>query len=282
MKIRIVTDSASDLSPTLRDDLTVLPIIVRFGDEEYRAGVDISPLRFYEKMVECDTLPKTSLITPDVFTDTFAEAVENGDTVVAVVMSSKLSGTYQSAVIAAQDFEGKVFVVDSLSVSVGEKALVQLALNLKDKGFSAEEIAETLDKEKNNLNVVALVDTLEYLEKGGRISKTAAVIGGVLGIKPVITLSDGEVAVLGKARGSRNANNLLIENINKAGGIDFDKPLFLGYTGLSDSMLQKYIADSEPLWRGHDLSDKCGIIGATIGTYAGPGAVAVAFFGKQL
>jgi len=282
LKIRIITDSASDLSPTLRDDLTVLPILVRFDDEEYRAGVDITAQRFYEKMVESDTLPKTSQITPDVFSNAFAEAVANGETVVAVVMSSKLSGTYQSAMIAALDFDGKVFVVDTLSVSVGEKALVQLALNLKDKGFSADEIAETLDKEKNNMNVVALVDTLEYLEKGGRISKTAAVIGGVLGIKPVITLSDGVVAVLGKARGSRNANNLLIENIKKAGGIDFDKPLALGYTGLSDVMLQKYIADSESLWHGHDLSDKCGIIGPTIGTYAGPGAVAVAFFGKQL
>lgn len=279
MSIRIITDSASDLAMAPREDVTILPMFVRFGDEEYRDGIDITAQRFYEMMVESDELPKTSQITPDVFSTAFRAAVDNGETVVAVIMSSKLSGTYQSAVIAAEEFEGKVFVVDSLSVAIGEKALVAMALELKDRGLSAQEIAETLDREKHKLKLIALVDTLEYIEKGGRISKTAAVIGGVLGIRPVIEIRDGEVAVLGKARGSKNANNLLIESIKKAGGIDFDKPLFLGYTGLSDSMLQKYIADSEPLWRGHDLSGRCGIIGATIGTYAGPGAVAVAFFG---
>ena len=146
--------------------------------------------------------------------------------------------------------------------------------------MDAPSIVEQLEKEKKNIRVVALLDTLEYLKKGGRISKTVAFAGNVLSIKPVIAIQNGEVAILGKARGSKQGNNILVEQIKSAGGIDFEKPLFLGYTGLSDALIQKYITDSETLWKNGVNSLSVATIGGTIGTHAGPGAIAVAFFAK--
>ena len=127
---------------------------------------------------------------------------------------------------------------------------------------------------------MAMVDTLEYLYKGGRLSKTSAIVGGMLSIKPVLTVKDGEIVVLGKAHGSKQGNNLLVTEIEKAGGVDFDKPLLLGYTGLTDVLLQKYITDSERLWKDGTEELRYTPIGSAIGTHAGPGAVAVAFFKK--
>ena len=154
-----------------------------------------------------------------------------------------MSGTCQSARIAAEDYEGKVFVVDSMNATIGERILVEYGLQLKDQGKSAEEIVSILEKEKSKIHTMGLLDTLEYLKKGGRISSTVAFIGGALAIKPVVAVSDGEIIMLGKARGSKNGSNFLIREIEKADGVDFSRPFCLGYTGLSDELLQKYIHD---------------------------------------
>ena len=124
---------------------------------------------------------------------------------------------------------------------------------------------------------MALLDTLEYLKRGGRISGTAAFAGTVLSIKPVVAIRDGEVAVIGKARGSRNGENLLSQTIEKF-GVDFEMPYLLGYTGISDALIQKYKADSARLWEGHAKDLPVSIVGSVIGTHAGPNAIAVAFF----
>ena len=153
-------------------------------------------------------------------------------------------------------------------------------MNLVECGMDAKSIAEKLEEEKEKVCLVAMVDTLEYLYKGGRLSKTSAIVGGMLSIKPVLTVKDGEIVVLGKARGSKQGNNLLVTEIKKAGGVDFDKPLLLGYTGLTDVLLQKYITDSERLWKDGTEELRYTPIGSAIGTHAGPGAVAVAFFKK--
>ena len=129
--------------------------------------------------------------------------------------------------------------------------------------------------------LIALLDTLEYLKKGGRISKTVAFAGGVLNIKPVVTIQDGKVEVIGKARGSRQGNNLLIEKIQESGGIDFDMPILLGYTGLSDALLKKYIEDSRDLWQEQAESLDSTLVCSVIGTHVGPGVVAAAFFRKS-
>ena len=182
--------------------------------------------------------------------------------------------------MAAADYDN-VTVVDSESVAVGERILVEYALRLKDQGKTAAEIAEELETAKKKVHVIALLDTLEYLKKGGRISKSVAMIGGMLSIKPVVAVEDGVVAVLGKARGSKNGNNLLVKEIQNAGGIDFSLPFWLGYTGINDALLQKYIQDSEVLWKDYTEELPICTIGATIGTHVGPNAVAVAFFGKE-
>lgn len=278
MSVKIIVDSAADLILEIKDNFTVVPLTVRFGEEEFIDGVTIDHKAFYEKLIESDVIPTTSQPTPAAFEEVYSEIVSNGDTAVVITLSSQLSGTYQSATIAAADYEGSVFVVDSKTIAVGMGVLAEYALGLVDEGKSAKEIADILISERENVCLVALLDTLEYLKKGGRISKTVAFAGGLLNIKPVAAVRDGKIEVIGKARGSKQANNYLVSEIEAAGGVDFSKPVLLGYTGLSDITLQKYIEDSAELWKGQTEKLKCTTIGCIIGTHAGPGAIGVAFF----
>ncbi len=280
MKTRIVIDSSCDTTAQVREQLTVVPLSIHFGEEDYVDGVTITHKEFYEKLIESDELPKTSQATPVAFGEVFEEAVNVGESVVVVTIASKLSGTYQSAMIAAADYPGKVFVVDSESAAIGAGILAELGLRLAKEGVKAEAIAKQLEEEKKNICLVALLDTLEYLKKGGRISKTAAIAGGLLSIKPVITIKEGEIVVLGKARGSKQGNNLLVKEI-ETNGVDFEKPIILGYTGITDALLQKYIQDSAFLWEGNVEELHSTIICSVIGTHAGPGAIAAAFFKKK-
>lgn len=278
MKIRIITDSASDILRPHRPEVTVLPMTVTFGGRQFLDGVDLTHRQFYEKLIEGEDLPTTSQINPAAFEDAFRGALEAGETPVAVVLSSKLSGTYQSACIAAEAFSGRAFVVDSENAAIGEQILVERALELLDRGLDAGAVAAQLEAEKRDIRLVALLDTLEYLKRGGRIPASAALVGGLLAIKPVVAVQNGEVALLGKARGSKNGNNLLVREIEKTNGVDFSRPYRLGYTGLDDSLLRKYIADSRALWAGHTDALPICTVGGTIGAHVGPGAVAVAFF----
>ena len=278
MKIRIITDSAADLPRPCRPEVTILPMAVTFGEEQFLDGVDLTHRQFYEKLIEGDALPTTSQINPAQFEEAFRQAVDAGENVVAILLSSKLSGTCQSARIAAEEFPGRVFVVDSENATIGEQILVLRALSLADQGLDAAAVAKRLEAEKQDIRLVALLDTLEYLKRGGRISPSVALVGGLLSVKPVVAVEHGEVVMLGKARGSKNGNNQLVQEIRKTSGVDFDRPYLLGYTGLEDSLLQKYIADSAALWTEHTDALPVGTIGGTIGTHVGPGAVAVAFF----
>ena len=279
MCVRIIVDSSTDVSEKYREKIQFVPLTVRFGDKEYLDGVELSKHQFYEMLVESDVLPTTSQATPAAFADCFEAIASAGDSAVVITLSSKLSGTYQSAVLATEDYPN-IYVVDSQSVAIGTGVLAQYAVELAQQGMGAEEIAQVLTHQREKVCVVALLDTLEYLKKGGRISKTVAFAGGVLNIKPVVTIQDGAVALIGKARGSRNGNNLLVEKIREAGGVDFERPVLLGYTGLSSALLEKYVDDSKALWADHvDKLDGC-LMCSVIGTHAGPGAVAVAFFRK--
>ena len=280
MAIRFIIDSAADIIPSEAEALGLIhiPLKVMFGEMEYSDAVDLTHKEFYEKLIEGDEFPKTSQINPNTFASVFRKVVDDGDTAVVITLSGKLSGTYQSAMIAAEDFEGKVFVVDSENVCIGERILIQYGLKLRDQGFHSSEIAAELDVQKKHIRVLALLDTLEYLKKGGRISAAVAFAGNVLSIKPVIAVENGEVSLVGKARGSKKGNNLLRELIANCGGINFDKPYALAYSGLSDHLLQKYIEDSAEIWASHAEKLPISSVGCTIGTHVGPGAVAVAFF----
>ena len=288
MSVRIITDSASDISQELAKELniTVLPLKVRFGEEEFLDGVTLSNRQFYERLIETDEIPKTSQITPFEYRSNFEKAVKAGNQVVCFTLSSGVSGSYQSACVAAQEFEDDVFVVDTQQFCISEAIIVERAVQMRDMGMSAAEIFAAIEAEKKDAHVLAIFNTLEYLKLGGRISAAAAFAGGLLSLKPVLTIEDGVVRILGKARGSRNGNNMLTEFAEKLGGIDFGRPFCFGYTGFSDEMLKKYIHDSARLYEDKiDVRDPGNFrihkVGATIGTYAGPGAIAVAFFAAK-
>ena len=281
MKVKIVVDSTADLRPELAEKVGIVPLSIQFGERTYVSGVDITSREFYEMLVESDELPTTSQPAPYLFEEAYEKAVSEGYDVVCLTSSGKLSGPPQSANIAAAEFPGKVHVEDSGSIAIGLAILAEYALALAEEGKSAEEIVEMLLQKREKIKILALVDTLEYLKKGGRVSSTLALAGGLLNIKPVLSVIGGEIKLVGKARGSRQGNNLLVQEIEKAGGVDFRMPVALGYTGLSDALLQKYIQDSAALWEDHRETLPGSLISSVVGTHVGPGAVAVAFFAAE-
>ncbi len=278
-RIRIVTDSASDIPSGMYPGVTVVPLAVTFGDETYLDGVTLTHQQFYDKLIESDELPTTSMVSPGEFSQVFAEAVEAGEDVVAVVLSSKLSGTYESALLAARQFPGRVYVADTMNATLGERIQVEYALRLRDEGLDAASIARQVEGMRDRVRTIGVLDTLEYLRKGGRISGATAAVGEVLSIKPVVWVDGGEVKQLGRARGSKNGNNYLMKACKET-GVDFAMPHCLGYTGLDDKLLVKYMNDSAPLWKPHVDELPVSSIGATIGTHVGPGAIAVAFYAR--
>lgn len=284
MAVKFIIDSASDILPqeALDMGITRISMKVSFGTEEYADGIDLNHTQFYEKLAQVEELPRTSQITPMEFLNTYDSVLEDGDQLVVITMSGKLSGTYQSAMLAAQEYKDRVFVVDSENATLGERIIVERGLQLAKQGMSAKTIADTLDEEKKKVRLIALLDTLEYLKKGGRISSTVAFVGGMLSIKPVVAVEDGEVKQVGKARGSKQGNNLLRELIEKCGGVNFDMPYALAYSGSSDELLRKYITDNKDIYEEHMSEEQLPIhtVGSTIGTHVGPGAIAVAFFEK--
>ena len=269
MSVRIIIDSTVDVSPELLARVEVVPLTVSFGAEEYIDGVTITHEEFYNKLIESDVLPTTSQATPAAFADVFER----------ITLAHQLSGTCQSARIAAEDYDN-IFVVDSGSVTLGAGILAEYALRCVDEGMDAESIAAAVEAKKEDVCLIAMLDTLEYLKKGGRISATVAFAGGLLNLKPVVNIKDGVINMLGKARGSKQGNNLLVQEINKAGGIDFSMPILLGYTGLTDVLLKKYMTDSAALWENGVENLPYTSIGSVVGTHAGPGAIAAAFFRK--
>ncbi len=280
--IKILVDSAADLELPEAEELgiTLAPILVRFGKDEFMDGVNITHREFFEKLIESGELPQTSQINEFRFAEYFKNLTADGDDVIAITISSKLSGTYSCAVKAAKKFGGKIRVVDSLNASIGERVLLHYALRLLNGGLTVDEIVKELNERKQKIQVLAVLDTLKYLRKGGRISAAAAIAGEMLSIKPVVSVIKGEVKLVGKAIGSKKGNNLLNQLIEKCGGIDFERPYTLGYSGLSDDYLKKYLHDSEKLWKGNTDSVPSYLIGSTIGTHVGPNAIAVAFFAK--
>lgn len=279
MAVRIITDSGCDIVGADNPQLDVLSLSITFGSTVYADGVDLSHEHFYELLVEGDELSKTGQVNPYAFAQAIERAQQDGFEPLIITLSSKLSGTHQSACMAASEASCPVRVVDSGHVTVSERILVEYALGLAKEGLDAEEIAARVEAVRERVVVIGLLDTLEYLRRGGRISAAAGTFGEMLSIKPVITIENGEVKMLGRARGSKNGRNLLNQQIEASRGIDFSMPLALGYAGLSDALLQKYIRDSRALWEEYP-GDELPVysVGATIGTHVGPGAIALAYF----
>ena len=269
MNVELIVDSTVDVPERVRSRLTVVPLTIHFGQEEFLDGVTMDRHRFYERLVESDVLPTTSQASPVAFDQELRRVRDSGSAAVVLTISSKLSGTYQSACIAAADYDN-VYVVDSGTAAIGTGILAEYALTCIDRGMDAAALVRELTEKREDVCVLALVDTLEYLKRGGRISKTTALAGGLLNIKPVLTIEKGEILLIGKARGSRQGNNLLVEKIRACGGIDFQLPILLGYTGLTDVFLKKYVEDSRALWENGVDGLESTLIGGVIGTHAGP------------
>ena len=284
MSVRIMTDSGSDIKQKTADKwgITVLPLSVRFGDEEYFDDVTLTADELYMRMSNTGELPKTSQVPPCSYEEAFRKAVDAGDTVICICLSSGLSGCYQSACIAAKEFGGKVSVIDSLNACASQYVLVRYAEGLVRMGKTHEEIVQRLEYNKNRGHVIALLDTLEYAYKGGRLSRATKVAGSLLHVKPIITADEtGKVKILGKARGHKKAFSLFTELVEKTGGIDFSKPVCMAYSGLSDANMLEFMAQEASLFEGKEDKVYKMQFGATVGTYSGPGAFAIGYFHKK-
>lgn len=281
MSLKLMIDSASDIDQKEADEkgIILMPIEVKIKDEDYLDGVNLTAQEFYKKLVENSELPKTSQINPYRWEQALDEATENGDEVIVITLSSRLSGTYQSAKSAEDKYNGKVRVIDSMNACSGEKLLALLAIDLINQGLSLNEIVEKLEIEKNNIQVMAIVDTLKYLKRGGRINAMTAIAGEVFSVKPIIGVLDGQVKMIGKAMGIKKAFSTLNTMITSI-GIDFNKPHCVMYSGCDDSNLNKFVSENASIWNGDVSKLNKYIIGSTIGTHVGPGAVGIAFFKK--
>ena len=277
--IQIIIDSTVDMTEGLKERVKTVPLTVSFGDREYLDGIDLSRDDFYRELESGQVMPKTSQPSPAAFAKVFEEVRGRGEEGIVITVASGLSGTFQSAGLAAADYP-EITVVDSRTASIGSGILAEYALTCIDRGMSREEIVAELNRKREDICLIAMLDTLEYLKRGGRISGTVAFAGSVLNIKPVATIKDGEILILGKARGTKKANNFLVEEIKK-NGIDYSLPVLLGYTGNSTGLLENYIESSRNLWEGKVNELNRARICSVVGTHAGPGAIAVAFFAKQ-
>lgn len=279
MAVHIIADSTCDITQAeaARMGVQVLPLTIHFGCEEYHDGVDISTGKFYAMLTAGDTLPTTSQVTPWQFQEALS-VMEDGDEAVVITISGRLSGTLQSALIAAKSYGSRVRVVDSLNAAIGTRIQVEYAVRMRDAGFDAAAIEAELLARRDQVVLLGVVDTLDYLKRGGRISSTVAFAGGLLGIKPVLTARNGELVMLGKARGLTQSNNLLNQTVEARGGINFQLPYAVGYTGVDDAVAKSYLAQSAALWQSKTDAVPICQIGCGIGTHVGPGVVAVAFY----
>lgn len=281
MAIKILTDSGSDINQIEAEKMGIhlIPIPITFGETEYLDGVNLMPTEFYDKLENSEDLPVTSQITPYKYEEVFEELTKNGDQLIVITLSSKISGTYRNAFTTAENFKGKVFVIDSLNACVGQRLVTQYALRLAQEGLSAEEIVEKVENAKTRVRLVAMIDTLKYLKKGGRISAAAAAIGGLVNLKPMISVIDGEVKVVGKTIGIKKAMQFINKEIEGKGGVNFDMPYGVLWSGNSNENLEMWLKENGAKF-GLDGTEKRYCLGGTIGTHIGSGAVGVAFFEK--
>lgn len=275
--IKIMVDSASDITKKEADKLGLImvPIEVRFGECQYMDGIDLTPVEFYDKLKTDKNFPKTSLINEFRWREEFEKEINEDSDLIVITLSSKISGTYNSAVDAAKNYKN-VYIVDSKSAAAGERLLALYAIKLRAEGLSAENIAAKLNEVKSKLNVMAMVDTLKYLRLGGRISGATAIVGEMLSIKPIVAMVDGEVKNIGKAIGIKKGTAMLKNIVTQKGGIDMNMPFGIIFSGNDHANLNKFVEDSKDMFEGESASSY--ILGSTIGAHVGPGAIGVAYF----
>ena len=275
--IRLLVDSASDILKDNSDNIAVVPLSVNINNHVYLDGVDLGRDEFYDMLTKVEEFPKTSQPAPQSFVEEFEKVKEAGDEMICILLSSGISGTYQSAVLAKSIVEyDKIYIVDSLTAVYGEKLLVLEAQRGIEAGLSAQEIVERLESLKKRVQIFLSVDTLEYLYKGGRLDKTSAIIGGIAKVKPIIELNrEGKINVVSKAIGMVRAMNTIVDLI-KDKQVDTDYPLYTIYTSGN-----KNIEKLENKLNSNDIDYLQRVqLGPVIGTHVGPEAFGVVFVTK--
>ena len=268
--VRIVTDSTADLTPEQQRaaGITVVPLNVHFGDEVFRDHVDLSTDEFFRRLKASPQLPRTSQPSVGAFEEAYRSLRQGADEIVSVHLSSKVSGTYNSALMAAQSVgEGKIDVVDSLSTSMALGFIALEGAKLARAGRDRQAVADCLRGLVPKARVICVVDTLTYLERGGRIGKARALLGSLLNVKPILQLKDGEVVPLGRARGRPQALNRLVELLERDGKVS-RLAIMHGAAQTDAEQLRERVASSFP---GVDI--QLTEIGAVLGTHTGPGVI---------
>lgn len=280
--VRIITDSAADFEPDelKNHNITSVPLTVMFGDAEYQENVNLSKKMFYGLLETQSQFPKTSQPSPYTFQCVLEEAKESGDEAVVITLSSALSGTYQGAVLAKQllDYE-KCYVIDSLTLTGGQRILVEYAVKLRDMGKQAREIVEEINALRSKVTLYACVDTLEYLRRGGRVSHAVAAIGTLTHIKPILHMTqDGSVDIIAKAMGRGHGMRRLLKymEVQKP---DMQFPIYVMYSHIQENaeVLAEYLRKA-----GYVISKKQIVnVGAAIGSHVGPNAFGLVYMAER-
>lgn len=276
--IRILVDSASDILKDNSDDIIVVPLSINLDNKIYLDGIDLNRDYFYDKLTKVEDFPKTSQPSPAAFVKEFEKIKANGDEVICLLLSSAISGTYQSAQLAKTivDYD-KIYIIDSLSAVYGVNLLVKETKRCIQEGMKIEEIINKVEKLKERVQIFLSVDTLEYLYKGGRLDKTAAIVGGIANIKPIIELNkEGKINVVSKSIGKIRAMNTIIDLMNSK-GIDTDYSVYTIYT-LGDKNIEKL---ETKLSENMISIDERIQLGPVIGTHVGPEAFGCVFIAKE-
>ena len=279
-KVKIICDSLSDIPKELIEkyDIHIVPLSVIFDDKEYVDGVDITKEEFYRMLRESDKLPKTSQVTYMSFKNTFDKYINEGRTILYIGGSSEASGTYQSAIMAKNDIDETIYTFDSLNLSIGAGCIVIAAAKMAAKGESVDVILENLKGLKADISVLFTVDTLEYLQKGGRVSLAKATIGNMLNIKPILGIEDGGVKSISQGRGKKQVVSKIIDLIKEQFGNDLtNKRVIIGY-GDSETdfeLLYKKIKEEFKLEEVYTVN-----IGSCITAHSGPSILGIACSGK--
>lgn len=277
--IRIITDSSCDIDLNRAKEMgiEIIPIEVHFGEETYQSGVNLSTEEFYNKLKLVEKLPTTSQITPMTFEEKFKEYTEKGDEIIGMFLSTEMSGTYQNALMAKQIIgSNKIFIINTLQTTFALALLVIEAVKMRDRGLTAAEITDRVTELVPRVKLLASVETLKYLKMGGRLSSATAIIGGILGIYPILTVSKGKVEVVGKARGRAAANKMIHDMILKD-GVSSDYGITSGNSDCVDAckLFEKNLSGCV----GKKSFFRCSI-GCIVGTHTGPGALGIAYIKK--
>ena len=277
-KIKIITDSSADLPNEVFQKLNidVLPLLINFGEESHLDGVDINIEELFEKIETSDVFPNTAQVTPPRFAEAYEKYLKQGYKIISIHLSSCMSGTYQSACLAKQMLESDdIYVVDSQNVTSGLGLLAYRAAILRDRGLSVEEIVADLEESKEYISSSLCFESLDNLVRGGRITKTVSVVTGVLGIKLILEVKDGLMAVKDKVRGSKKAVKRIIKDIEHY-GLKEDMPIVLLNVNTEDvyKPIKEYLDE-------HNLNYIDAVVGCTVGIHSGNNATGVFFMSNK-